>query len=350
MTRRILFLLAPVALGAAILLQTTPLRADDVDVGARTKVILGKTKPAVLVTPNKRVNKIELNLTRDDGKKVKVAKRKPKIGKKLALEFDQEMGEHDYKGELVVFFPGGTEAVMPINFKVEVTSGEFPIKMSEADLKLEENTMTVTVGCEVDRLEVEIDGEDGVLDKVVSEHHGAPPNTPLTVRWDQPAGKKVLRVVVKPVCSNGIFREQHFFPWKYPVPHDDVHFASGSAEIPVAEQPKMDKAHAQVSAALRKYSKWGKPSLYVVGHTDSVASRSFNRDLSRRRARSIARYFVSKGLKVPVFYIGFGEEAPAVETPDETDEPRNRRAEYIISVNEPRVEIQGFDGRWTRAR
>ena len=72
MTPRSSFLPTALTLVAGALLLPVTLHADDVDVGARTKVISGKTKPAVLITANKRVKKIELLLTRDDGKKVKV--------------------------------------------------------------------------------------------------------------------------------------------------------------------------------------------------------------------------------------------------------------------------------------
>jgi outer membrane protein OmpA-like peptidoglycan-associated protein len=194
---------------------------------------------------------------------------------------------------------------------------------------------------------VEIDGETEVLAKVTSEHHGAPANTPITVRWDQKPGK-VVRVVLKPTCTNGIFREQHFFPWKYDVEHEEVNFSSGSDAIPDVDKPKLDKSLGAVKKALAQYSRWGKPNLYIAGHTDTVASTDFNRDLSNRRARSIARYFRQKGLNVDIFYIGFGEEAPVVPTADEVNEPRNRRAEYIISVDAPEVRIAGFNGSWSK--
>ena len=32
---------------------------------------------------------------------------------------------------------------------------------------------------------------------------------------------------------------------------------------------------------------------------------------------------------------GFGEDQPAVATPDETDEPANRRADYVLKVEPP---------------
>ena len=61
----------------------------------------------------------------------------------------------------------------------------------------------------------------------------------------------------------------------------------------------------------------------------------YNRELSTRRARAIARWFRSKGLNIPIHYCGFGEEYLAKKTPDETDERANRRAIYILTSQAP---------------
>ena len=73
----------------------------------------------------------------------------------------------------------------------------------------------------------------------------------------------------------------------------------------------------------------------MIGHTDSVGDPASNRKLSFNRAKAIAGYFRARGLSLPIYYVGMGEDAPAVDAPDETDEPRNRRAQYIVSVDAP---------------
>jgi len=47
-------------------------------------------------------------------------------------------------------------------------------------------------------------------------------------------------------------------------------------------------------------------------------------------------------------YEGFGEQSLAVATPDETDEPRNRRVDYILSVEDPPLKAAGFRPVWKR--
>ena len=86
---------------------------------------------------------------------------------------------------------------------------------------------------------------------------------------------------------------------------------------------------------IKQYEKLIPIKLFVLGHTDSVGEKSKNKNLSHERATSIARWFVKQGLSVPVYVRGFGESDLKVPTGDEVDEPANRRADYILSVEPP---------------
>jgi outer membrane protein OmpA-like peptidoglycan-associated protein len=70
--------------------------------------------------------------------------------------------------------------------------------------------------------------------------------------------------------------------------------------------------------------------LEVMGHTDTVGSSASNAALSDRRANAIARWFAKRKLTVQIWARGAGEDMLKVETPDETDEPRNRRVDYHV--------------------
>ncbi|WP_447556240.1 OmpA family protein [Vreelandella sp. EE22] len=66
----------------------------------------------------------------------------------------------------------------------------------------------------------------------------------------------------------------------------------------------------------------------IEGHTDSVGSAEYNRDLSQRRAESVARYLSQRGVPSnDMRSIGYGEDRPVAT--NETDEGRaqNRRVE-----------------------
>ena len=75
--------------------------------------------------------------------------------------------------------------------------------------------------------------------------------------------------------------------------------------------------------------------LFVAGHTDTVGGASENFALSQKRARAIGDHLKRHGVKLPVYIMGLGEAALAVETGDEIDEARNRRAVYVLSNAAP---------------
>lgn len=69
----------------------------------------------------------------------------------------------------------------------------------------------------------------------------------------------------------------------------------------------------------------------VEGHTDSVGSESYNKELSERRADSVALALISGGVRrSDVLSKGFGEIRPIASNNDETGRHRNRRVEVIV--------------------
>jgi hypothetical protein len=175
--------------------------------------------------------------------------------------------------------------------------------------------------------------------------NGAPAGTWLTVSWPRPTANTVLlRIELTCTDTAGSSATIELFPWRLDVPHEEVNFAAGEWEIVRGELPKLERALTAVETAIRRYGEIVDVKLYVIGYTDTVGSRESNRTLSLNRARSIAGFFASHGVDVPIAYAGFGEDALAVETADETAEGRNRRARYILAVEEPE------DARWSRLR
>lgn len=75
-------------------------------------------------------------------------------------------------------------------------------------------------------------------------------------------------------------------------------------------------------------------------------SHGYNQGLSDRRARSIAAYFRSQGFDKPIYFQGFGEDALAVETDDNVDEERNRRAIYLLAAWPPAQSANFPRGNW----
>jgi len=73
------------------------------------------------------------------------------------------------------------------------------------------------------------------------------------------------------------------------------------------------------------------PEVLIVGHTDTVGSTAFNERLGLARARAVAAALAEQGVDaVAVELETRGERDLLVPTPDETPEPRNRRA--VVTV------------------
>ena len=53
------------------------------------------------------------------------------------------------------------------------------------------------------------------------------------------------------------------------------------------------------------------------------------------QAKEIATWLRDHGYDRPIYYYGFGEGLPAVRSGDGVDEPRNRRALYLVGANPP---------------
>lgn len=152
-------------------------------------------------------------------------------------------------------------------------------------------------------------------------------------RWTTDA--EVVKLVVDVVDAWGFSGNLELSPWSYAIPHEDVVFASGSHVITGAEAPKLERTWADTAEVLRKYGSVVEIQLFVAGYTDTVGASASNQALSERRARAIAAWYRQRGFSGPIWYQGFGEGALAVQTGDEVDEVRNRRAVYVLAAQVP---------------
>lgn len=71
--------------------------------------------------------------------------------------------------------------------------------------------------------------------------------------------------------------------------------------------------------------------IYVIGHADRVGTESYNWQLSHKRALAVQQKLVANGINSKMILISFlGESEPQVVTPDEVEEPRNRRVALVM--------------------
>jgi outer membrane protein OmpA-like peptidoglycan-associated protein len=92
-----------------------------------------------------------------------------------------------------------------------------------------------------------------------------------------------------------------------------------------------EKSQAEIPDVLRTVRERGPSAVSVIGHTDTVGSKTSNEDLGLLRARDIARQLQENGLQaLELLVTSHGEGNLLVKTRDNTPEPANRRVEVTV--------------------
>ena len=103
-----------------------------------------------------------------------------------------------------------------------------------------------------------------------------------------------------------------------------VYFITGTDELTAESKADLQN----ILAALKDRPL---PDVQVIGHTDTVGDLLGNDRLSAQRAETVKSFLVQIGIPAErITTAGRGEREPLVRTPDETDEPRNRRVEINV--------------------
>ncbi|PIE15946.1 MAG: hypothetical protein CSA66_07980 [Proteobacteria bacterium] len=324
----------------------TPAALADLSIDFKT-VVKGRDKPALMVTPAKNAKKITIVLVDEQGKKQRLKRTNLRANKTKRFQFRQGAGQSKYKASIEVAWADGTKGMFAVDFTA-VRVGELKILISKETVDLDGRTLSFKATNPAKRVELTLIGESGdVLEEVSDEFDDPnPSDTPIALSWSE-HDEKILRMDLRVTDVAGFYTGMHITPFTIEIPHDEVEFAFGKANIRPEEETKLHTTMGHIKQALAKHGTLLTLRLYVAGYTDTVGSKGSNRELSNRRARSIAQWFRANGLKIPIYYCGFGEESLAVETPDETEEPKNRRALYILSSHTPSgADVPGPD--WKR--
>jgi outer membrane protein OmpA-like peptidoglycan-associated protein len=105
----------------------------------------------------------------------------------------------------------------------------------------------------------------------------------------------------------------------------NVTFRTDSAEL----NSQFYKVLDGVALVAKKYDK---TILEVAGHTDSTGTSEYNRQLSQRRANSVADYLVSRGVaQARIMPAAGGEDHPIASNATEQGRAANRRVEVTIA-------------------
>lgn len=91
------------------------------------------------------------------------------------------------------------------------------------------------------------------------------------------------------------------------------------------------ESQSVITRALDETLKRNGAEIVITGHTDTRGSDASNVALSLRRAEEMKEMFVQRGFAARrITTVGLGERQLSVQTPDNVDEPRNRRVEIQV--------------------
>lgn len=101
-------------------------------------------------------------------------------------------------------------------------------------------------------------------------------------------------------------------------------FDTNSTVLKSGYLPTLNK----ISSVLNQY---GKTTVTVIGHTDSVGTHEYNQSLSEKRAQSVLNYFAGQNVNpLRLEAYGKGETAPRADNNSEAGRQLNRRVELWI--------------------
>ena len=110
-------------------------------------------------------------------------------------------------------------------------------------------------------------------------------------------------------------------------------------KITMTNQTAFDTASAEIKpefySTMNKLAdvviRYGKTTLTIVGHTDSVGSEEYNQKLSEDRSLSVARYLEAKDVNpMRLATLGKGESDPVASNGTESGRQANRRVEIYV--------------------
>jgi outer membrane protein OmpA-like peptidoglycan-associated protein len=111
---------------------------------------------------------------------------------------------------------------------------------------------------------------------------------------------------------------------------NEVLFATDSDELKSGAQRSLD----QLADFLQEHPE---RALLIEGHTDSRGTAAHNADLSERRAESVARALVERGIAAERLRpVGLGEGYPVASNDTDAGRQQNRRVEVVVSGKDGR--------------
>ena len=304
----------------------------------------GQGYPQIFLEAHSDFRKVDVVCDRA-GTEVTMSAGKTSAGKTLTFDLKQPEGEFRYSCEARGYYGAGEDEYfdLPMNFSAFLGGG-LSINIPRETIDREGQVLIATSDRVVTKADVKVYSPDGLVHEGIVEVEENEPGDELWIDWEGP--EEVLRLDITVHDKWGFYAFEQIFPWSLEIPHDDVHFDTGSHEIKDTEAPKVDKAYKDIDEVVQRYSQFVEVRLFVGGYTDTVGDAASNQGLSERRARSIAQALRARGFKGKIFYQGFGEKGLKIATEDNVDEILNRRAVYLLASKSPVTSASMPTGNW----
>lgn len=235
-------------------LLSAPAFADTVSVAIRAGV-MGKQFPAVEVRILEPIAGFQLTLKRNDGKAIDV-KGGGKPGVTRVVELDQPEGAFHYAGELSVNLPNGDSLNMPLEFDTNM-SGPLRLDLNkDKDVDLDKRTIHFRLNHPAGKakLTVILDSGKPLVDSEIP-FNNEPAGTDLSVDWPE-TSEELLKVSLTAYDPNGMYSGIELFPYTVYVPHDEIVFDTGKADIREDQRPKVDKPLAELRKRIDRAKPW----------------------------------------------------------------------------------------------
>ena len=93
--------------------------------------------------------------------------------------------------------------------------------------------------------------------------------------------------------------------------------------------------HAGLDVVAKFLQETPNVTVKIEGHTDNIGSQEYNQDLSERRAKSVAKYLIDKGVEEDrITTEGFGFSKPIASNKTAEGRAKNRRTEMKFTIND----------------
>lgn len=307
-------------------------RLPEVDLEVKATALLGMDVPAMRIVALEDLKNVQLSINSCKGKKRLIKVGNLPKGETREYQLDHAPGRCLWHIEVRC---KGTDGVKYFDFETAIAR-PMQITINKEDVDLAEGKIRFIASEPVARVVLTIFGEGGrkLLDADMVMESDAGNIT--SVRFP-PQNETVTLVKLTVYDPLGFYNGVEITPFFIEIPHEEVAFEFGKAEILHSEEEKLERTLQNIQDALKRFGNEFKARLYVAGYTDTVGTKEYNQDLSERRAHAIASWFKSHGLHIQVCSQGFGEDALLVPTPDETPEPKNRRTVHVLANQHPPI-------------